>query len=278
MTRPPFALREQQDPVSSVDRALDILEVFNVETPALALGEVALRCGMRKSTVHKLLRRLVARRYVTQDPETRRYRLGLGAWTLGATAVSSLNVRQVALPQLRRLAKQTGEEVLLWVLDGGLAVCVERIHSDQHPLRTYTRIGSIKYPESLSAGRCLLAFAGPAEIDAAVQRVAAGGEANADRALRRRLEWIRSCAYDVNTGDLWPEIRAVSTAIRDRRGRAVASATISGPASRFDFAARGRALETLLDVGAEISTALGYQPGVGDGGGALSGSAVDVRQ
>lgn len=231
-----------------------------MEAPELALGEVALRCKMGKSTVHKLLRRLVARGYVSQDPDTRRYRLGLGSWTLGATAVSSLNVRQAALPQLRRLAKQTGEEVLLWVMEGGLAVCLERIHSDQHPLRTYTRIGSVEYPESLSAGRCMLAFADARLIDAAALRVASSGEVNAELALRRRLEWIRRCGYDVNTGDLWHQIRAVSTAIRDRRGAVVASTTISGPASRFDFAARGRALATLLEASAAISATLGYDP------------------
>ena len=76
--------------LASVSKALDVLEAFSYEHPEMALGEIALKLKMGKSTVHKVLQTLLVRGFVTQNPSTRRYRLGLRNWQLGALAVGSI--------------------------------------------------------------------------------------------------------------------------------------------------------------------------------------------
>ena len=156
-----FPHSELQPPViASVSKALDVLEVFSYEQPEMGLGEIALKLKMGKSSVHKVLRTLLVRGFVTQNPSTRRYRLGLRSWQLGALAVGSMDIREVAAPYLRRLSTLTGEQLTLWVYESGWAVCIDRIDS-RHRMRTYTRLGTVEKPEDFASGRCLLAFSDP---------------------------------------------------------------------------------------------------------------------
>jgi DNA-binding IclR family transcriptional regulator len=244
--------------LTSVGRALDVMEAFTREQPEMALSEIALRLGMGKSTVHKLLQTLLQRGYIAQDQDSRRYRLGLANWNLGTLAVGALDVRRVAGPHLRQMAALTGEQVMMWVLEGGHAVAVDRVDSS-HRVRSYTHLGAIERPEDLSAGRCLLAFAGEADVATARRRTLEQRGRAGEQLLLEHLENVRATDYDVNTGELWPEIRALSTPVRASGGAVVAAITVSGPDTRFTAEARAAVLPRLLSTGLVISTELGHR-------------------
>ena len=63
--------------IQSVQRALDILDVFALRTPPLGISELAELTGLHKSTVSGLVQTLAANGYLNQDPMTRKYHLGL---------------------------------------------------------------------------------------------------------------------------------------------------------------------------------------------------------
>ena len=79
---------------------------------------------------------------LAQDGVSKRYRLGYGAIDLGRRAAASLPIRQAADPIMRRLAEQTGETVVLTVVNDARdrAVCIERIES-RHDLRLHLEVG-----------------------------------------------------------------------------------------------------------------------------------------
>ncbi len=62
--------------VQSVASALDVLDCFSWSAE-LGVTEVATRLGVSKSTAHRLLSTLTAKRLVERIPATGRYRLGL---------------------------------------------------------------------------------------------------------------------------------------------------------------------------------------------------------
>ncbi len=242
--------------LGSVSKALDVLEVFSHEKPEMALGEIANKLQMGKSTVHKLLQTLLHRGFVAQNPDTRRYRLGLRNWQLGNLAVGTIDMRGVAAPHLKRLAALTGEQLTLWVLENGWAVCIDRIES-RHRVRNYTSTGTVERPEDFASGRCLLAFASESEISLAVERVHRKRGKEAADELEERLEIIRSAGYDTNPGDLWEEIRAIAAPFFGHTGT-VGSISVSGPKSRFDEGAIEAMLPQLLEVARELSVQLGH--------------------
>ncbi len=237
-------------------KALDVLESFSYEQPEMALGEIAGKLGMGKSTVHKILQTLLVRGFVAQNPNTRRYRLGLRNWQLGSQVTGFLDVRNTVSPYLREIANLTGEQLMLWVYEADWAVCVDRIDS-RHRIRSYTRMGTVERPEDFASGRCLLAYSGEAAVTAAMERLRkTRGNAAAENLLKR-LNIIRSQGYETNPGDLWEEIRAIAAPVFSQFGLE-ASMSVSGPESRFDEDSMRNLVPHLLNEVAKASQELGH--------------------
>lgn len=246
--------------LGSVSKALDVLEVFSYEQPEMALGEIAAKLQMGKSTVHKVLQTLLVRGFVAQDASTRRYRLGLRNWHLGNLAIGSIDLRAVAAPYLKHLAALTGEQLTLWVIENGWAVCVDRVES-RHSVRNYTRMGTVERPEDFASGRCLLAFSAQSEIESAIERVSRKCGSSAAGALGSRLDEIRGRGYETNPGDIWEEIRAIAAPLFDH-SKLAGSVSVSGPKGRFDEGAIEAMVPELLETTAKVSAQLGHLRGI----------------
>ncbi|WP_157067016.1 helix-turn-helix domain-containing protein, partial [Alicyclobacillus shizuokensis] len=65
----------QEPALRSLTTALRVLQCFSMEEPELGVTEIALRLGVGKSTVHRILTTLERNGFVRKDEATRRYRL-----------------------------------------------------------------------------------------------------------------------------------------------------------------------------------------------------------
>ncbi len=98
---------------NSVDRAVTILKLFLRERPEWSLSEISQRLPLHKSTTHFLLATLVSHGLPSQDPATRRYRLGLLAFEFALKGNGIQGLREAARPLLERLSASSRETVLL---------------------------------------------------------------------------------------------------------------------------------------------------------------------
>ena len=76
--------------INSLKRALRILEIFAEEGKLLGVTELGKRMGLDKSMIHWLVTTLAASGYVEQDPETRKYSLGLKIVKLAGMKLNSI--------------------------------------------------------------------------------------------------------------------------------------------------------------------------------------------
>src|SRR3712207_8743538 len=90
----------QGDGVQSLERAFTLLELMAEDGGELPLSRLAIGSGLPLSTIHRLIRTLVARGYVRQLP-SRRYVLGPRLIHLGEFA--SRMLATWAQPHLSRL-------------------------------------------------------------------------------------------------------------------------------------------------------------------------------
>jgi len=95
--------------INSVDRAVTILKLFLRERPEWSLSEISHRLPLHKSTAHFLLATLVSHGLLSQDPATRRYRLGLLAFEFALKGNGILGLRDAARPLLERLSASSRE-------------------------------------------------------------------------------------------------------------------------------------------------------------------------
>lgn len=227
-------LREPESQIQSLDRALVALELFTPSQPSISLGEAATALGVGKSTVHRLFTTMVARGYLSYNPQNREYRLGLAAIRLGNAALTGLDLRRVAWPYLRRLQEETGESAFLLISDHDSAVVLDLVESAQ-PLRMSLRPGQ---PLPLHAGasnKVMLAHMSSERIEAYFARplFRVTERTHTDPILvRKEMDLIREQGYAYSVGELCPDVAAYAVPILYITD-VVGSLAVAGPAGRL---------------------------------------------
>jgi len=119
-----------------LDRTVAILELFSGNTPEWSASHIARTLELPVPSVHRILVALAVHGYISQDSDTRRFRLGPAAVRLGDRANASMDLRSLCRPILRQLSRDTSETALLTIPDdqGSRSICLERVETVE-PLR-----------------------------------------------------------------------------------------------------------------------------------------------
>jgi DNA-binding IclR family transcriptional regulator len=151
MTKPPGPAATEAP--SILTKAFDVLNAFNQNERVMTLSELARASGLPKSTVHRLLARLVE--FGALEHHRSGYKLGLGLLQLGATTPAA-KMRDQAIPSLVALQRWTRQTVTFAVLRDFDAVYLEKLAPTDSPA-TLTSIGSRLPANCTAIGKALLA-------------------------------------------------------------------------------------------------------------------------
>jgi IclR family KDG regulon transcriptional repressor len=143
--------------IGSVQRAIDILDLFNVHTPELGTTEIARSMSLPKSTVAGLVSTLEQNGYLDQNPGNRKYRLGLKLAERAGVFLELLDLRRIAASVLEGLRDECNESINLAVRDGAYVVYIERMHGTS-ALGVRSEIGKRERVHSTALGKAILAF------------------------------------------------------------------------------------------------------------------------
>jgi DNA-binding IclR family transcriptional regulator len=133
-----------------------MLEAVAQESDGLSNAEISRKLNIPKSSASYILRTLETRGYLTRDPESGKYRVGLKILSLSRGALGGRDVRGVALPIMRRLTQQTGLTCHLAVLDGPEAVYIEKVEPEGF-IRMDTWVGRRMRVHATSVGKAIVA-------------------------------------------------------------------------------------------------------------------------
>jgi DNA-binding IclR family transcriptional regulator len=218
---------------SVIVNAIAVLRSFTADEPLLGVTEIANRVGLHKSTVSRILATFEQEHLVERDPETRRFRLGLGLIAVAGPLLAELEERRVAYPVLRELTEQTGETSALMVWNGSESMCVEQIAS-HHQIKHTTPLGA-RYRDALSASVQVFLAAEPAERVRVLLRsgeIAYPGLDDASlEAYLIRLGDVARRGWATNYGESSLDEVGLAAPVFDHRGDIVAAVLI--PAPRF---------------------------------------------
>lgn len=246
--------------MKTVAKALAVLRKFTPERKWLGVRELSRELGMNAATAHQILSTLAANGFVEQDPETKKYQLGLGLVELAGTKLAQLDLVTVAAPLLNKLMRETGETVNLAVLYGGQALYLAKVESSQ-PVRVAARIGGHAPLHCSAHGKALLAFAPPdvaAEVMAAPLARFTADTVTDPPALAGELAFIRDRGYAIDIGGYIDYLNAIAAPVRDHTGAVVASVGIVAPSQRMNAEALKQSLPLVLGCAHEISVGIGW--------------------
>lgn len=213
-----------------------VLDLFTVDCADWGVTEVAAALEIPRSSAHALLSSLVETGLLRSRGRGR-YQIGWRVVELGATLRGTLDVRGLAQPVLRELARRSGETAHLAVWDRGCGLYVDRIVGD-HPASVIGMRAGVRFePHCCAAGKAMLAFGDPAEMrrwltTAPLRPVTAN--TITDRAVlagQLRTAQLVGCAVDA--GEAVTEVHSIAAPVRDDCGALVATTSLMAPANRF---------------------------------------------
>lgn len=246
--------------IQSIQRAAAVLRSFSEIRPELGVTELAAIHNVHKSTISRILTTLESEGMVSQNPETGKYRLGIGLVGLAGVALGRISVRGAAQPIMSQLVHDIQETSILMVRDGREAVTVEWFGSTQ-ALRYVGWIGRRVPLFCTAGGRILLAWQ-PFEKQVALMPFLPQKYTKSTvvdpQTLQNLLAEVKETQIAVVREEFEEGFSSLGAPIRDRHGRVTAALTIAVPSVRLTAENSPSLQEELRVASQNISAELGY--------------------
>ena len=246
--------------VQSVDRALSIIETLSEDDEGYRLSDLAIRTGLSTSTVHRLLATLESRRFVQFDRTESKWHVGARAFTVGATFARRRNFTAQAVPYLRKLRDLTRETANLAVVDDEFIIVLTRVES-REIMRSLTKVGGRVAMVASGVGKAVLATYSDEDVGAIISHhgMPRMTEKSIVRPsdLFRELEKVRRQGFAIDDEEACMGLRCIATVVYNDCSEPLAAISVSGMTSRLTDDRLPALGETVREVAAELTVALG---------------------
>lgn len=231
-------MEKQEIPVSSIEKALKILECFDNRNVWLTLNEITMKTGYSKTAAFRMIKSFEKYGYLKRDSTLKESKYSLGwAFLYKANLImDQLNIREIANDALIILRNKTELTVQLAIRDGNEAVFIEQFES-LNPIKIYSQVGK-KAPLYAAAGpRVLLAYMNETEqnhILASTELLAYTKNTLTDvNLIKSELLKIRKNGFAVSRGELYEGTLEIACPVFDINGNVAGSISIVGLESDF---------------------------------------------
>jgi DNA-binding IclR family transcriptional regulator len=242
--------------MDATEKTLSVLDAL--DGARSRLGDIAERAELPKSTVHRILRRLVERGYARAQGDGV-YVIGPRVLTMAGAMLGRLDVTTLAAPVLRELHADVGHTVHFAMLSDDEAVYLEKLVDPGLPYQFASRVGGRIPLHCTAIGKSLLAVMETLPRLELVRRTPQ--TLVSSDALRAELEHVRERGFAIDDEENERNIRCVGAAVRDHTGAATHAISVSAltvELSVDEAVALGPRVVAAADA---VSEALGARPG-----------------
>ncbi|MBX7446554.1 IclR family transcriptional regulator [Mycolicibacterium sp. 3033] len=237
--------------IQAVDRALRILAVLGGGR-RMSLGEISTAIDLAPSTVHGLVRTLLAHGMVQQEADSGRYRLGPATLRLGNVYLDTLELRSRVAIWAEGLARRTGCAVRTAVLLRDEVVVVAH---EPRPdgTRQMPEVGIVIPAHASALGKALLAFS-PEALTGPLRSMT--GDTVTDPAtLAEQLVQVRATGIASEVEEAILGECALAATVFDTTEQPAGAISLVVPAGRWPLPTE--AVDALRDTARTVSRELG---------------------
>ena len=220
--------------VESVERALRLLNAFNMGDNGLTLKELAQRTGLNKATILRLSASLEKFGYLNRDYDGIFF-LGASLWHRSSVYRDNLQLGNIIRPALTELVKKTEETAAFHVLRGNSSV-VLYCENSKRRMRYHIDEGEINPLNLGSSGKVLEAFVNPKTSQSKI---------------------IQDQGYYISHGERDPDIAGITVPILGRDSELIGVISLSGLTNRFTDDNIESFLEALMSISNKVCLAFG---------------------
>ena len=253
----------EKDPriISSLQRALDILSLFGSQSPELGITDIAKALNLHKSTAAGLVYTLQRNGYIAQNPENRRYHLGLQLVERAGVLLDQIEIRKIAMPELEHLRDWSSESVNLAILEENQVIYIERLLTDKS-LGFRNHIGKRAWPHSTALGKAILSHLPPHEARTILESYPLESMTlntiTDIEVLMGQFKTFHAQGYAIEREENEIGGLCISAPIHNHSSNPVAAVSVSFPLSRLDETMIATYGIKILEVARCISVKLGH--------------------
>ena len=254
-------MNENKYTIQSVEKACDLLMVFNGRSEELGASDLSRILGISKSTVWKLLNTFENKGFLVKNQNSDKYSVSIQLFQIACQYYNQVSTRFTVRNFMERLSKKYGETIHFAVRDGDEIVYVEKIDGT-FSINIYSRIGRRSPLYAPAVGKVILANLGQEQIADILNRLQLKAYTEktitSKEALLKALDTIREQGYAVDNEEYELGIRCAGVPIRNIAGRIVGGLSVSGTKSRMTNDLVLEIVKDLKAVSEDITRHIGY--------------------
>lgn len=225
--------KRAKNPVKTTLTTLDVVETLKKRDGA-RVTDLASELDLPKSSVHNYLSTLHQRGYIVK--EDNEYHVSLRFLDLGTKARDNRRIYEIAKPNVRELAEETGELANLLVEEHGQGVYIDH-KIGENAVMVDKDVGHRVYLHNTALGKAILAHYPRERVRDILDRH--GMPAMTEKTITDEtelfedLEQIREEGIAYDDEERLKGLRCVAAPILDGDDHSVAAISVSGPIARF---------------------------------------------
>lgn len=252
-----------QDTTSTaVDRALSIIEIVSQSKQGMSNADLSRRLEIPKSSASYILRVLENRAYLQRDAGGK-YRLGLKLMSLTGDALTHMDVREVAKPELLNFLKKSRlPEAHLAVLDNGRAVYIEKVENEKSFIRMDIWIGHRLPIHTTAIGKILVSQMTEEQILSILElrgmEKKTRQSITSEQKFLREMKKVKEYGIAIDNEENADGVRCIAAPIYDANGNIAAAFGTSSTILHIDKTQLPKIVEIIKKSAANVSKQLGY--------------------
>lgn len=211
--------------MQSITRAMSVSKVLaaHANDKGISISELSKQCELPLSTMHRLLQAMIKQSMVEQDEHSKLYRLGMVWLEYGLQVYDTIDYVSKVRPELERLSKEVEESVYLSKPVGIEAMIVERIDSENNPIRIYDQLG-LRIPLHIgAANKSILAAMPSSQSESILSQLLPAGEIPN---FSQTLSQITKQGYAISHSERTEGTSSVAVSIKDSLGQIIGAISV----------------------------------------------------
>jgi len=247
--------------IRAVERALEVLLCFSPETPELSMTQISEKIGINKSTVHRLLATLQAKRFVERDTTTGLYSPGNRLIQLAFLTLEKNDLHEIAAPYMQRLNDMHLETITLSILDDKDMVYIAVLESPQK-VKLAAEPGQRLPAFCTASGKVVIAYSPEDVVQLIIEegfRKYTSSTISTRETMLHILDLVRQRGFAYSEQEYEEGINAVAAPILDKKNRPLAAIAVAGPTYRLPVERMMEIGPTVAAIAKEISKEILYK-------------------
>jgi IclR family KDG regulon transcriptional repressor len=253
---------DNKNNVAAVERVFAILEILADERE-IALGDLAKRLFMSKSTIFRFLQTMKDLGYVNQNVSTQKYSLNTKLYGIASNALGTSDITKIANRYVHNLSKELRETVHIALLDEESKQIIYIYKENfNYSLTMMSQVGKKAPLHCTGLGKILLSYCDEQTVsqilDGYEYELFTSHTIKNEKMMRAELERIKDRGYAEDINEHEENVHCIAAPIFDQFNNAVAAISVSWSEFRFGLMNKEESLEKILDCAMKISNDLGY--------------------